>query len=162
MCYILQYILCIHTVDVYTSVHLLAWVFKAELDAGWHLVSGHLQQQSLLGQDKGEKLCRAEGTLIWKSWCGNGLEALLVACIFWRATTLWLHLNATPKEVKEQTTCFASAVPSAFSYSLSCFVTSPCSQQSCWWSCYRLDLYTSHSSCGWWHSVWSKSTAASC
>lgn len=116
---------------------------------------------SLLGQDKGEKLCRAEGTLIWKSWCGNGLEALLVACIFWRATTLWLHLNATPKEVKEQTTCFASAVPSAFSYSLSCFVTSPCSQQSCWWSCYRLDLYTSHSSCGWWHSVWSKSTAAS-
>lgn len=117
---------------------------------------------SLLGQDKGEKLCRAEGTLIWKSWCGNGLEALLVACIFWRATTLWLHLNATPKEVKEQTTCFASAVPSAFSYSLSCFVTSPCSQQSCWWSCYRLDLYTSHSSCGWWHSVWSKSTAASC
>lgn len=117
---------------------------------------------SLLGQDKGEKLCRAEGTHIWKSWCGNGLEALLVACIFWRATTLWLHLNATPKEVKEQTTCFASAVPSAFSYSLSCFVTSPCSQQSCWWSCYRLDLYTSHSSCGWWHSVWSKSTAASC
>lgn len=117
---------------------------------------------SLLGQDKGEKLCRAEGTLIWKSWCGNGLEALLVACIFWRATTLWLHLNATPKEVKEQTMCFASAVPSAFSYSLSCFVTSPCSQQSCWWSCYRLDLYTSHSSCGWWHSVWSKSTAASC
>lgn len=60
---------------------------------------------SLVGQDKGQKLCRAEGILIQKSWYGNGLEALLVAYIFWWAATLWLHLNATPREMKEQTIC---------------------------------------------------------
>jgi len=37
---------------------------------------------SLLGQDKGQKLYGAEGMLIWKSRCGNGLEALLDEYIF--------------------------------------------------------------------------------
>lgn len=49
---------------------------------------------SLLGQGKEQKLYGAEGALIWKSWCGNGLEALLDEYISWRASVFQLYLNA--------------------------------------------------------------------
>lgn len=89
---------------------------------------------SLPGQDKGQKLYGTEGILIWKSRCGNGLEALLDEYIFWRAAAFWLYLNANFLQGSEADELCRRGCEVVAPSPLADSSPAPCSPQICWWS----------------------------